>query len=138
MLMFISFLSAYVGVSILGFTLYILISLIRGTSPWDAIEISENLSYQITNRWLPLLNLLVWFTTAWYCFSNIDASWFNVLKISLIWFVSAVIVDYVAFVLIKHPLSADHRGFYLGQGIWIYLTYLSVFISPVLYKLFIA
>lgn len=112
--LFISFLIAYVGVSTLGFGLYLIISKVRGTSPWDEVEIRENKSYQLTNRWLPLLNLMVWTLAAWCYFSNVEPSWPNVYVLSAVWLVAAIIVDYVAFVLIKHPLSADHRGFYLG------------------------
>lgn len=128
----ISFLIAYIGVSTLGFGLYLVISKVRGTSPWDEVEIRENKSYQLTNRWLPLLNLVIWTLAAWYYFSNVDPSWANIYALAAIWLAAVVVIDYVAFVLIKHPLSADHRGFYLGQGIWIYLTYLAVFTAPII------
>ena len=127
-----SFVIAYVGVSVLGFGLYLAISRIRRTSPWDEVEVRHNVSYQVAQKFLPLINLGVWTVCAWLYFSYADVSYANALALGIVWLIVAAIVDYIGFVLIKHPLSVDHKGFYVDQFPWIYFTYLAVFISPLL------
>jgi hypothetical protein len=46
-----------------------------------------------------------------------------------------MLVDYVGFVLIKNPISLSAHDFYIGQFPWIYLIYLAIFVSPLLYVL---
>lgn len=128
-----SFAIAYVGVSALGFGLYLTISRLKGASPWDEVEVRHNASYQLAQKFLPLLNLVMWMVAAWFYFSYVDATYGNALLVGLVWLIVAVAVDYGGFVLIKHPLSVDHKGFYVGQFPWIYFTYLAVFASPLLY-----
>lgn len=128
-----SFVIAYVGISELGFGLYLTISWLKGTSPWDEVEVRSNVSYQLTQKFLPLMNLAVWVAAAWFYFSYADVSYANALLLGLVWLVVAVAVDYIGFVLTKHPLSVGHKGFYVGQYPWIYFTYAAVFVSPLLY-----
>lgn len=125
-----SFLIAYAGVSVLGFALYLLISRSRGTSPWDEVDVRHNSSYKFTQRFLPLINLVVWTASAWFYFFYVDTSYANAFGLGFMWLVGALLVDYAGFVLIKHPLSVDHKGFYVDQFPWIYFTYLAVFVSP--------
>ena len=128
-----SFVLAYVGVSLLGFGLYLVISRARGTSPWDEAEVRHNTSYQLAQKFLPLINLVVWIVSAWFYFSYVDVSYANALSLAIVWLIVAAVVDYIGFVLIKHPLSVDHKGFYVDQFPWIYFTYAAVFVSPLLY-----
>ena len=128
-----AFLISYIGVSIVGFGLYLIISKVRGTSPWDEVEVRHNVSYQITSRFLPLINLIFWVVSAWFYFSFSEATLGNALLVGTTWLVVAAALDYIAFILIKHPLSVDHKGFYIDQIPWIYLTYVAVFISPIVF-----
>lgn len=126
------FLAAYIGVSALGFGLYLLISKAKGTSPWDEVEVKDNSSYQLAQKYLPLINLIVWTMCAWVYFSYVAGSTQSALLLGLLWLIGALLVDYIGFVVIKHPLSLDHKGFYAHQFPWIYFTYFAVFIAPLL------
>jgi hypothetical protein len=42
-------------------------------------------------------------------------------------------VDYVGFALIKNPFSLSAHDFYISQFPWIYLIYLAILVSPILY-----
>ncbi len=129
------FIVAYIVVSTLGFGLYLIISRVKGTSIWDMLEIKDNKAYQLTQKFLPLLNLVVWTVCSYVYFSI--ASDDHLFTIALIWLIGALVVDYVGFVLIKHPLSVDHKGFYIGQFPWIYFTYAAVFAAPFIASFFI-
>jgi hypothetical protein len=127
-----TFLLAYVLVSALGFGLYLIISRVRVTSPWDEVEVHANRSYQIAQRFLPLINLIVWTLCAWLYFAWTRAEDSVAVWIALAWLIAAVIIDFIVFVAIKTPLSVDRKSFYIGQFPWIYLTYIAVFVAPFL------
>lgn len=124
---------AYAVVSALGFGLFLVISAVLESSPWAAVEIRDNRGWQLTAKVLPLLNLIVWTASAVVYFRRFESiSWRSALELAGYWFAIVVIIDYLAFVLPRHSLSADANGFYLGQGLWIYLTHAAVFAGPLL------
>jgi hypothetical protein len=132
----VSFLIAYIGVSVLNFGLYLVISQIIGTSPWDETAVKDNTAYNLTEKFLPLINLVVWTLCAGIYFKGrrvLETS--ESFKVGIFWLVPALIIDLVGFVLIKHPLSVDAKGFYVDQFPWIYLTYIAVFVAPYCYTI---
>jgi len=52
------------------------------------------------------------------------------LRLSFFWLAAAMIVDFVCFVLIKHPYSLTPHEFYVEYQPWISLIYISIFLSP--------
>lgn len=128
-----SFFIAWIGVPIFGFVLYLAVSRFRATAPWGEVAIRRNVSFKITIKLLPLINLVFWVFSAWIYFSYTGTTIVNALLIGGIWVIVAAMLDYVVFILIKQPLSVDRKGFYIDQAPWIYLTYFAVFISPIVY-----
>lgn len=91
-------------------------------------------AYQFAERFLPLLNLLVWMAFGWLYFrrrhSDEPGLAREALALGAFWLASAVIVDYVCFVRIKNPISLNAHDFYIGQFPWIYLIYVTVLFGP--------
>jgi hypothetical protein len=121
-------------VTILAVALSISIGMI-GHMPQTA-EPMQNQAYLLSERFLPLLNLVVWGMFALVYFRRrvvMDQVTLRREAISLgvFWLAAAVVVDYVGFVLIKNPISLSPHDFYVGQFPWIYLIYVAVFFAPV-------
>jgi hypothetical protein len=130
----IAFLLAYVAITILGTMLSLGLQLIRHTS-WTA-EPLQNTAYLLSERFLPLLNLLVWLSATWLYSRNDPQGRLtprDAVALGLFWLAIALPLDFVAFVLIRTPLSLSPHDFYIGQFPWIYLIYLAVAISPLCY-----
>ena len=131
----VTFVLAYIVVTILGIALSISIGIV-GHMP-ESVEPMKNEAYLISEKFLPLLNLVVWGMFAWVYFrgrvggrermSLRGEAW----ALGIFWLVAAVVVDYVGFVLIKNPISLSPHDFYVGQFPWIYLIYVAVLFSPV-------
>jgi heme/copper-type cytochrome/quinol oxidase subunit 2 len=51
-------------------------------------------------------------------------------NLAFAWLALAIIVDFVGFVLIKHPYSLSAHAFYVDYQPWISLIYLAIFLSP--------
>src|SRR5882762_4208456 len=93
----------------------------------------QNQAYLLSERFLPLLNLLAWGLFSWIYFrGRIGAlrTHREALRLGAFWLAVALVVDYVFFVLIKNPISLSPHDFYIGQSPWIYLIYVAVLISP--------
>ena len=130
----VTFVLAYVTVTILAIALSLSIGAI--THSPETIEPLENTAYLLSERFLPLLNLLVWMACSWMYFRmrpQIPASRREATVLGCLWLIMAVMVDYVGFVLIKNPISLSPHDFYIGQFPWIYLIYLAILISPLCY-----
>jgi hypothetical protein len=81
--------------------------------------------------------LLVWPAFAWVYLRkrqprNRDGELRETLRLSFFWLAAAMIVDFVCFVLIKHPCSLTPHGFYVEYEPWISLIYISIFLSPLI------
>ncbi len=73
----------------------------------------KNEAYLVSERFLPLLNLLVWGMFAWVYFRKRKGdrgltrlqgeAW----ALGAFWLAAAVVVDYVGFVLIKNPIFVE-------------------------------
>lgn len=129
-----SFLAGYIGVSPFAFGLYVIIAYSMGSSPFLAVDVKDNEALMIAHKFWPIINLCVWTAAAWIYFRRpANVSYANAAKLSVFWLVIAALADFVGFVLIQHPLSADVNGFYVGQFPWIYFTYAAVAASPFAY-----
>ncbi|HMH14764.1 MAG TPA: hypothetical protein VK578_16820 [Edaphobacter sp.] len=97
----------------------------------------ENPAYRVAQRFLPLLNLVVWMGFAGMYFKKRLGDELAMRReafvLGLFWTVAAMVVDYVGFVLIKNPISLSPHDFYIGQFPWIYLIYVAVLVSPLCY-----
>jgi hypothetical protein len=130
----VTFILAYLAITVLAVGLSISLEAIMHAPP--ANDIVHNPSYVLSEKFYPLLNLLVWTTFSWVYFKireNAPGLFKEALALGLFWLALALAVDYVGFVLIKHPLSLSAHDFYIEQFPWIYLIYLVIFISPMCY-----
>ena len=94
-------------------------------------------SFVATVPYHVLIMLLVWPVFAWVYFrkrrqENQDKEVMETLRLSFFWLAAAVIVDFVCFVLIKHPWSLTPHEFYVEYEPWISLIYISIFLSPLI------
>jgi len=90
-------------------------------------------SYVLSERFYPLLNLIVWTAFSAFYFRRRAVAMRLALALGGVWLAFAVVVDYVAFVAIEHPYSLNARDFYVEQFPWIYLIYAAIVASPLLY-----
>lgn len=82
-----------------------------------------------------LIMLLVWPVFAWLYFRKRRSESASqessvTMRLALLWLASAMVVDYVGFVLIKNPWSMTTHELYVEYQPWITLIYLSIFLSP--------
>lgn len=132
----ITFILAYIVITILAFALYLIVAAIMGVSQTAAFDIRNDPAYALAEQLYPILNLGVWVAFAWMYFRKVKQptnkqAW----ALGLFWLAIAVPLDLVYFVLIPNPLQVSLYGFYVEQFPWIYLTYLVVLVSPILYVL---
>jgi cytochrome bd-type quinol oxidase subunit 2 len=125
---------AYVLVTILAVALSVSIGIVGHFT--ETAEPMQNQAYLLSERFLPLLNLVVWGIFAWIYFRRrvaVDQISLRKEAISLgsFWLILAMVVDYVGFVLIKNPISLSPHDFYVGQFPWIYLIYVAIFFAPI-------
>jgi hypothetical protein len=131
-----TFILAYIVITILAFGLYLLIATIMGVSLSATFNIREDRAYALAEQLYPILNLGVWIAFAWMYFRKvarptIKQAW----ALGGFWLAIAVPLDLVYFVLIPNPLQVSAQGFYIDQFPWIYLTYIVVLVAPVVYLL---
>ncbi|WP_203718282.1 hypothetical protein [Asanoa siamensis] len=115
--------------------MYLIISQAMGSSPWDQVEVKDNDAYNLTERYLPLINLAVWTACAALYFRRPQAVTTNAaLRLGFFWLALAVLADWIGFVVLEHPLAVDAEGFYVAQAPWLYMTYAAVFVAPLLFR----
>jgi hypothetical protein len=130
----VTFILAYLAITILATAFSFAIAAAKhvppGTAPLD------NPAYLLSERFLPVMNLLVWMVFAGVYFKKrTDRMEPSVVRkeavvLGAFWLAIAVPVDFVGFVLIKNPISLSPHDFYIRQFPWIYLIYLSVLLGP--------
>lgn len=88
-------------------------------------------AYNKTKPWHPLYNLIILPIFAHLYFKGLDTvTLSNVMLTSILWGTSAIVIDFVGWVLIKHPLSLTFRRFYIEYQPWITIVYLVMYASP--------
>ena len=124
---------AYVVITILGTGLFFVIAAIQHTG--STSHPLQDPSYVLENKLLPVCNLLVWTALALAYFRKrndleADAWYGEALRLGTLWLAIALPIDFLGFVVSPGPLSMSAHDFYIGQFPWIYLTYVAVIISP--------
>lgn len=130
----VAFLLAYIAITILGTALSLGLQSLEHTSP--TAEPLQNPAYVLSERFLPLMNLMVWMAASWLYSRKAPPGHLlarDAIALGVFWLAIALPLDFVAFVLIKTPISLSPRDFYVGQFPWIYLIYLAVLVSPLCY-----
>lgn len=99
------------------------------------VGILEAPAFVATVPYHVVIMLLIWPFFAWLYFrKQRPASALEEMRatllLALLWLTSAIVVDFVAFVLINHAWSLTPREFYVDYQPWITLIYLSIFVSP--------
>ena len=128
------FLLGYVVVTILAIALAMSVEAIM--QPNHTGKMVLNPAYIFSQRVYPLLNLLIWIPMSWIYFKapkGVSDLRSEAWTLGAFWLALALIVDLVGFVLIENPISLSPYDFYVGQFPWIYLIYLAIFLSPILY-----
>lgn len=131
-LLIIYYLLAYTIVTVIGilhtvFNIYVLHHKTMKESP------GMGEAYEKTKPFHPLYNILIFPVFAWLYFLSITNLSFSVVIFTgLIWVAITIIGDLVGWVLIKHPWSLSFKEFYIDYQPWITLTYLIIFLSPLL------
>jgi hypothetical protein len=133
-----TFALAYIAITIVATAFSIAIELSMHVPPNTAALADP--AYLLAERFLPILNLMVWTIFAWLYFRNqptltksLSSLRGESLALGALWLIAAIVVDYVCFVRIKNPISLSPHDFYIGQFPWIYLIYLAVLFSPLCY-----
>lgn len=126
----VTFLLAYFVITVVATGFSLLLAALVDVSP--AAEPLQDPGYLLSEKFLPLLNLIVWtlFSLVYFKKRTNERNQRKALALGAIWLAMALPLDFLAFVVIQNPLSLSAHDFYIGQFPWIYLIYLAVFISP--------
>lgn len=131
------FLVAYVVVTVLASGLTIAYGAINHSpEPHElGVGMLEAPAFVATVPYHVLIMLLIWPLFAWLYFrkrrtSSARQESKQTLLLALLWLVSAMVVDFAGFVLIKNPWSMTPRELYVDYQPWITLIYASIFLSP--------
>lgn len=89
--------------------------------------------YEKTKPWHPLYNIIIFPLFAWLYLRAVgDATLDDAILTALIWGTLTIIFDLFGWVIIKHPWSLSWKEFYIDYQPWITLTYLVIYLSPLL------
>jgi hypothetical protein len=133
---FLYFLAAYVLVSILAAAVSETYAAINHSpDPQPGQSILQAPAFVATVPYHVLIMVLVWPLFAWLYFRkrrspDAQLERKQSLQLGTLWMVSAMLVDFVGFVLIKNPWSMTPHELYVVYQPWISLIYLSIFLSP--------
>jgi len=128
------FIVGYVVVTILAIALAMSVEAVM--QPGYTGKMVLNPAYIFSERFYPLINLIVWIPISWlYFMSRKDDSglYSEARTLGVFWLALALLIDFVGFVLIENPISLSPYDFYVGQFPWIYLIYLAILLSPIFY-----
>jgi len=135
------FISAYIIVTILAYLASYLVSIFiqlppqpPGGNMFDSPEFVKSVPYHL------VINLLVWTLFSYMYFRTSQKRGLNTtapIYLGLFWLLAAILTDLVFFVLIPSPVALSFHQFYVEYQPWISITYLIVFISPLLSSTFV-
>ena len=131
------FFVAYCVVTVLATATSVTYGIIYQTPQPEELGVSllKAPSFTATVPYHVLIMLLVWPVFAWVYFrkrqhENQGQEVSEALRLSFFWLAAAMFVDFICFVLIKHPYSLTPHEFYVEYQPWISLIYASIFLSP--------
>jgi hypothetical protein len=139
---FLYWLVAYWTVTVLGVLLTLIFTLTRhlpsakqlGVKPSQAPAYLKTVPYHLP------MNIPVWLFFAWLFLRSVAGVRHLVIEailLGIFWLILSLLVDCVAFVLIRHPYSFTWREFYIDYQPWITLIYLVVLFSPLMVAIFL-
>ena len=127
---------------IVGYVLVTIVAIALAVSVGSLMQVDYsgkmvlNPAYVFAERFYPLINLLVWIPVSWVYFGRRKgglANYGEARTLGIFWLAFALLVDFVGFVLIENPISLSPYDFYVQQFPWIYLIYLAILLSPIIY-----
>lgn len=131
-----NFIAAYIIVTILAYFASFMVGMMLklpppepGGSMFDSPEFVKSVPYHL------LINLLIWTIFSYMYFTknkNRELNITTAFYLSIFWLVTAMLTDLVFFVLIPSPVALTFHQFYVEYQPWISITYLIVFISPLI------
>ena len=130
------FLIAYLLVSILASAVSETYAAVNHSpDPQPGQSILQAPAFVATVPYHVVIMLLVWPLFAWLYFrkrrpSDPQQERKQTLQLAILWLISAMVVDFVGFVLIKSPWTMTPHELYVIYQPWISLIYLSIFLSP--------
>lgn len=126
------FIVAYIIVTILAYGISFAAAEIYHLPSFQELGLTmfEDPAFVMTVPYHLLINLVIWTLFAWIYLRKGSPK--EAVKLGIFWLVFAMIVDLIFFVLIKTPYSLTAHQFYVEYQPWITLTYLIVFVSPLL------
>jgi hypothetical protein len=133
---FACFIVAYCVVTIMaGATTIIYEILAHSPEAPKGVSILKAPAFAATVPYHVLIMLIVWPVFAWLYFrkrqnENYTMELKETLQLSFFWLIAAIIVDFIGFVLLRHPYSLTPFEFYVVYQPWISLIYISIFLSP--------
>ena len=132
-----SFFAAYITVSILATAISIIYEMTYKPPPATAgMSILQAPSFLATVPYHVVIMLLIWPLFAAKYFQKRQQTIKETWRLSITWLLLAMVVDFIAFVMIKHSYSFTPYEFYVLYQPWISLIYIAIFLSPFL-RLFI-
>jgi hypothetical protein len=134
----INFIWAYIVVTILAYSISILAGIIFKLPSYQdlGVGIFKDPAFVMTVPYHLLINLLTWTIFSHFYFRKKAIDTFRLLEsfyLGLFWLGLAMTVDLIGFVLIKSPISLTLHQFYVEYQPWISITYVIVFVSPLVY-----
>jgi len=131
------FFTAYLVVTVLATATSLTYGIIYHSPQPEELGVSllKAPSFTATVPYHVLIMLVVWPVFSWVYFRKRQQEIqgkevMETLRLSFFWLAAAMIVDFVCFVLIKHPYSLTPHEFYVEYQPWISLIYISIFLSP--------
>ena len=130
------FLIAYVLVTVLAAGLTITYATVNHSpEPQPGMSILQAPAFVATVRYHVLIMLLIWPLFAWLYFrkrrpATSQEESQQTLRLAMLWLISAMVADFVGFVLFKNAWSMTPHELYVVYQPWITLIYISIFLSP--------
>ena len=130
------FLIAYIVVTVLASGLSITYATVNHSpDPQPGQSMLQAPAFVATVPYHVLIMLLIWPLFAWLYFrkrrpSDPQQERKQTMQLAILWLISAMVVDFVGFVLIKNAWSMTPHELYVEYQPWITLIYISIFLSP--------
>ncbi|MDX9769096.1 MAG: hypothetical protein RBT19_01950 [Tenuifilaceae bacterium] len=125
---------AYLTVTIIGIihTIYNWKVLKIDTNREKEVKPSESPAYLKTKPFHVLYNIVVFPAFAYFYLHEVEPAnlWFEAFILATSWSLITIAIDWVGWVIIKHPWSMTYKEMYIDYQPWITLIYLIIFASP--------
>lgn len=98
------------------------------------VSVGRSPAYLMSMPWHPLVNLPIWLIFSRGYLKRLPADQVQAegWRLGLFWGLISVVKDYLVWVLIPSPVQMTHYEMYVEYQPWLTLTYLVIFLCPVL------